>query len=183
MKIGYSDFLRLLHVEGDSTKLGPNLAVYNEGVYIVPLPPDAPATTEERAILAEHPLGDLTKPALPFPCTLDQLRVFIEDQGLRGYIDAFELLDFAEKSGHVGVSQERWPWGSHETKSLRNLAAAAREFWSTYDPADKSTAPKNDDVSRWLQDEQRKERRETARMADAIASILRADDLPTGPRT
>ena len=179
MKIGYSDFLRLLHVEGDPTKWGPNLAVHNGGVYIVPLPPDAPATTEERAILADHPLEDLTKPALPFPCTLEQLRAFIEDQGLRGCIDAFELLDFAEKSGHVSGSRERWPWGSHETRHLRNLADAAREFWGTYDPAEKKTASKNDDVSRWLHDE----RGETTRMADAIASILRADDVPTGPRT
>lgn len=71
-----------------------------------------------------------------------------------------------------------WPWGSHHTAALGHLEVAARRFWVNHDPADFSTAPKNTEVSDWLQ----RERNVTANMANAIASILRMDGLPTGPR-
>jgi hypothetical protein len=71
-----------------------------------------------------------------------------------------------------------WPWGHHHTAALGHLEAAARRFWVNHDPADTSTAPKNTEVSEWLQ----RERNVTANMANAIASILRMDGLPTGPR-
>ena len=71
-----------------------------------------------------------------------------------------------------------WPWGAHETKLLTELAAAARHWWANFDPSDNTTAPTNQQVSDWLQ-----KRGATARMADAMATILRADGLPTGPRT
>jgi hypothetical protein len=71
----------------------------------------------------------------------------------------------------------RWPWGAHETELLRQLAAAADRFWSRFDPADNTTAPTNEQVSAWLQS-----RGVAARTAEVIATILRADGLPTGPR-
>lgn len=72
-----------------------------------------------------------------------------------------------------------WPWGSHQTKALEDLDAAAREFWVAYDPANpKTTAPKSDSVVVWLE----KERGVSNAKAKAIASMLRPDDLPTGPR-
>ncbi len=71
----------------------------------------------------------------------------------------------------------RWPWGNHHTQELGHLEAAAKEFWTTYDPEKPSSAPKNVVVSNWLQ-----ARGVTKDKADAIASILRADGLPTGPR-
>lgn len=70
-----------------------------------------------------------------------------------------------------------WPWGAHETQLLRHLAAAANKFWRLYDPADATTAPKNDDVAAWL-----KEQGVSERNAQVMATILRADNLPTGPR-
>lgn len=70
-----------------------------------------------------------------------------------------------------------WPWGHYETALLRHLAAAAAKFWKLYDPADPSTAPTNEQVARWLVG-----RQVTPTKAQAIASILRADGLPTGPR-
>ena len=72
---------------------------------------------------------------------------------------------------------EKWPWGDHETELLRKLAAAAHEFWSTYDPEQSSTAPKNEDVTVWL-----KSKGVSKRVAEVMAQILRADGLPTGPR-
>ena len=80
-----------------------------------------------------------------------------------------------ESLGHAGG---RWPWGEHETELLKLLADAAKRFWVNFDPANNETAPKNEDVSNWL-----KERNVSGRNADAIATILRADGLPTGPRT
>ena len=71
-----------------------------------------------------------------------------------------------------------WPWGNHHTEALGHLEAAARHYWILYDPDDSSTAPTNDMVSDWLQSE-RKVSKERAR---AIASMLRADRLPSGPR-
>jgi len=70
-----------------------------------------------------------------------------------------------------------WPWGQHHTALLGHLDAAARQFWSNYDPSDITTAETNTRVAAWLVG-----RDVSQRMADSMASILRADGLPTGPR-
>lgn len=72
-----------------------------------------------------------------------------------------------------------WPWGNHHTVLLGHLDAAAKRFWLLYDPADRTTAPTNEMVADWLQSE----RGVSKDKARAIASILRADGLPMGPRT
>jgi hypothetical protein len=74
---------------------------------------------------------------------------------------------------HGGV----WPWGDYETKLLVALADAAHQWWSTYDPPN-TPAPTNEEVSDWLC----AERKISRRLADAMATILRADGVPTGPR-
>ncbi len=71
----------------------------------------------------------------------------------------------------------RWPWGDYTTQRLELLADAARKFWSLYDPADASTAPTNEQVVVYLC-----ERGLSSSAANAMATILRADGLPTGPR-
>lgn len=73
---------------------------------------------------------------------------------------------------------ESWPWGSHNTNLLKKLAEAATKFWSLYDPKDATTAPTNKQVIDWLIDEG-----VAKRTAEVMATILRADNLPTGPRT
>lgn len=73
----------------------------------------------------------------------------------------------------------KWPWGPHHTDALGHLEAAANRFWgSLYDPSDPTTAPTNEMVAEWL----RNERNVSKEKAYAIASILRADGLKTGPR-
>ena len=85
----------------------------------------------------------------------------------------------AENAENKGIElSSRWPWGQHHTEYLGHLDAAARKFWVLYEPSDPTTAPTNDMVSDWLQSE-RGISREKAR---AIASMLRPDGLPTGPR-
>jgi len=71
----------------------------------------------------------------------------------------------------------KWPWGDYETALLRRLASAAEEWWSTYDPASPATAPKNKEVKDWLIDQGVSDR-----VAENMATILRADGLKTGPR-
>lgn len=77
----------------------------------------------------------------------------------------------------ITLSNMDWPWGRHETDLLRKLAAAAQRFWSNYDPADPTTAPTNQQVIDWLKGQGVSER-----TAEIMATILRADGLPTGPR-
>jgi len=64
--------------------------VEQDGLYVVPLDADTSRTLtpEERAAAeAWHPSGQHDKPALPLPCTLGQLRAFVERAGLSGCID------------------------------------------------------------------------------------------------
>lgn len=70
-----------------------------------------------------------------------------------------------------------WPWGRHETGLLRHLAAAANRFWALYDPADPTTAPTNKKVVDWL-----KEQGVAHRNAEVMATLLRQDELASGPR-
>ena len=70
-----------------------------------------------------------------------------------------------------------YPWGKHDTKWLRHLSEAAVKFWSLYDPSDPSTAPTNEQVEKWLV-----ARAVPKRTAEVMATILRADSLPTGRR-
>lgn len=71
----------------------------------------------------------------------------------------------------------RWPWGAHETDLLSHLAGAAERYWARYDPSDPTTAPLSADVEKWLE-----ERGVSRKSAKAIATILRADDVRSGPR-
>ena len=70
-----------------------------------------------------------------------------------------------------------WPWGKRDTKLLRDMAAAADALWKNYDPAEADTAPTNEQVEAFLTN-----RGVAKRTAEVIATILRADGLPTGPR-
>jgi hypothetical protein len=84
-----------------------------------------------------------------------------------------------ELIGSSPSASNRWPWGTYETKYLRSLADAARRFWVNYDPADDTTAARNEDVVDWLIEEHGISKR----IAEAMATILRVDGLKTGPRS
>ena len=70
-----------------------------------------------------------------------------------------------------------WPWGRYDTELLRKLAHAADHFWKNYQPNQPSTAPTNEQVIGWLVDQ-----KVARRTAEVMATILRADGLPSGPR-
>lgn len=78
---------------------------------------------------------------------------------------------------HQSGQKQGLQWGIHETTLLQKLAAASERFWKLYDPADPTTAPTNQQVIDWL-----KGQGVSDRTAEVMATILRADGLPTGPR-
>lgn len=85
--------------------------------------------------------------------------------------------DFPRDVSEETIRDTGWPWGSHSTHLLEKMAQAASRFWSRYDPGDPTTAPTNEQVSAWLVANGVSER-----TAGYMATILRADGLPTGPR-
>lgn len=101
-------------------------------------------------------------------------------------LERFEAQFLSEPEHSVAVagfqdgqqSSEPGPWGNHETKLLRALAEASYQWWRTYDRDDKTTAPTNEDVAAWL----RQKHGVAQRVAEVMAQILRADDIPQGPR-
>jgi len=97
-----------------------------------------------------------------------------------------ENLISSEKNSedHVNNSNH-WPWGSHHTKLLGALEAAAKRYWVNFDPSDFSTAPTNETVSDWLVKNYKisEEKNISKHLASTIATLLRADSLPPGPRS
>lgn len=99
----------------------------------------------------------------------------LRDHGLDEIIEKKQVVPSAGSS----EVKMHWPWGSHHTETLGHLEAAARRFWTLYDPHESDTAPTNEMVADWLVSE----RKVSKSKAKAIASMLRPDGLPTGPRT
>lgn len=92
-----------------------------------------------------------------------------------------EIPDPFTDSAEIVALRNRHPdrtWGSHNTRLLTHLSSAATKFWHLYDPADPSTAPTNKQVETWLI-----EQKVPRRTAEVMATILRADGLPTGRRS
>ena len=89
------------------------------------------------------------------------------------------LVEVTDKQSVAGP----WPWGSHDTSLLRALRGAA-ELWRTveeggnYDPRDITTAPTNVHVEAWLW----RHGVDSQKTREVIATMLRADNLLTGPR-
>lgn len=71
------------------------------------------------------------------------------------------------------------PWPAHDTKNLSALRAAAFIWENEYKKGDDTTAPTNEEISQFLQ----AKHGIAPTLADSMATILRADDLKTGPRT
>lgn len=98
---------------------------------------------------------------------------FIADEAMR-----LDVIEGIPESVTAPNCINLWPWGAHHTQMLGHLDAAARRFWVGYDPVDISTANTNTTVTEWLQHE----RGVSGKMAEAIATMLRPDNLRTGPR-
>lgn len=94
------------------------------------------------------------------------IKEWCTENGLKPYF----LFPYEEASN-------KWPWGDYETEHLKHLAAAANKFWKNFDPTDNTTAPTNETVQNFLKD-----KGVSQKIAESMATILRADKLPPGPR-
>lgn len=83
--IDYSAFVEICHVSEPANFGG--FHVKTDGLYTIVPDDDAPLSPTERAVLSWHPTGNHFTPALPLPCTLDELRSFVAEAGLQGCID------------------------------------------------------------------------------------------------
>jgi hypothetical protein len=88
--IQYADFIRLCKVD-DPNDWAPNFRVAHDGVWVVPPSDDADLLPSERAVLSEHPSGNLSMPALTFPCSLEEFHEFILWSGLNGCVVQYEM--------------------------------------------------------------------------------------------
>jgi hypothetical protein len=75
-EIGYDRFIEICKVGNPKNWHG--MAVKTDGVWVELPPDDALLFPGERAVLSAHPQKDLTIPALKFPCTDKDLRIFLE---------------------------------------------------------------------------------------------------------
>jgi len=105
------------------------------------------------------------------------LAYFAKWAGSKGWVLP---LSFPQLDIETPIHISGWPWGRYDTYLLRLLAQAAEKFWKNYDPNDPTTAPTNDEVSRWIA--KQLPPRLGEKTASVMATILRADELPSGPR-
>jgi hypothetical protein len=139
-----------------------------------------------------HEIRKLTKDKLFFEKSINLALIRIEEVEAKNALQAnkialinrYELENqnikeaTLETNATEKIQTSKWPWGNHHTETLGHLEAAAQQWWKLYDPGDITSAPTNEMVSSWLH-EKRGVSKERAR---AIASMLRPDGLPTGPR-
>lgn len=168
ISVTYSDFCYLCHVE-DPQDWDPLLSLAIDGIY-VRVPDQRLLPREEFRELVKHPTGDLTKPALVFPCTLENMEQFLDFYGIYGCIDPFEMAAFIveSKEGLVDAGGEGKPKKSLKVEqSLLKMVYAMAVGGYRYDPdATRSTVPGDvaedadsagvsldvDTVRRWLRE-------------------------------
>lgn len=151
-------------------------------------PNEARQDTDELNQAAEAIKRAILSKKLPCICPSDatqadrlygHARFFTPDDAIEWAAPKFPNLPFKSVGQDKQLPRQAnmWPWGKHDTELLQKLAAAAKNFWTNYDPSDPSTAPTNQHVIDWL-----KQQNVAQRNAEIMATILRADGLPTGPR-
>ena len=120
-QVGYSEFVQLCNVF-KPTEFYCGVRLEKDGVYIIE--PDSALLLfpDERAALSEHPLKDLTKPALAFPCTFDEFIGFMTSNGMEDRISQTKLR-LLQKENNVKTAKSN-TWDEHV---LRRLVAEARE--------------------------------------------------------
>jgi hypothetical protein len=145
MNVGYSDFRHLCEVD-DTEEWVPWLSVRGDGVYVKT--PPAGILASEAAALSDHPTGNLSEPALRFPCTLSELDSFLTKHGQHPCIDAFVMAKWVqEQTERRGVTETPLHTGQppptdgavsvtlpHLPKALAAVFLIMRNNWTDYDP-------------------------------------------------
>lgn len=127
--IGYSEFIRICKVD-EPDKWCDWLSIQSDGIYVREFSEMIYLTYEERSILTKHPTGNLLEPALRFPCTLDELRAFLEDQAIGLAIEDEYSEKTQEKSivesSHNDCDEKKnitsTPWTLRKLKRQNTLA-------------------------------------------------------------
>lgn len=175
MNIGYADFRHLCKVD-DPERWAECLSLRGDGVYVKE--PPAGLLASEAAALSTHPTGDLSEPALRFPCTLPELQVFLEDSGCYGCIDPFVMARWVQAQAEKRETAENpltTTGSDHIAGKLTALNQAAERFWANADRNDRATHPKNSDVAAWLV-----KRGYSQTLADKAVNIIRPKWAPSG---
>lgn len=181
LPVGYADAIVLLNLDARSRDDMLGMELRADGIYVREAPPEAIAG--EAAALCWHPTGNLAEPAFGFPGKFGLFVVFLERAGLYGRLEPTRVARWAverklDALAEAGGLPGRWPWGAHETQMLKALAKVATKHWGNYNPADPSTATAtNEMVKQELIDAG-----VSKRVAEAMATALRPDGLPRGPR-
>jgi len=125
---------------------------------------------------------------LPYPVYPVDDQTFHRDELVqwcqqRGWSSAYDFDGWTAEDGDSPrlpqqPAAQTWPWGAYDTKLLRLLPLAYEAHWKNYDPSKPETAPKSEIVAAWLESEHKAPNR----VAEVIAQLLRADELPSGPR-
>ncbi len=100
--IGYEAFVGMCQVDTPQNWYG--MVVMEDGVWVKVPPHHALISAQERAALSAHPMNDLTIPALKFPCTYNQLRIFLKWMG-DGFVETYlgaEVLEVANATKKGG---------------------------------------------------------------------------------
>lgn len=92
-RVGYSEFVKLCHIE-DAENWCSWLSVQTDGVYVKEPEHFKNWPPEEKAEMTKHPLRDLKKPILSFPCSLNDMGKALEEVDMYGYIDPFHMAEW-----------------------------------------------------------------------------------------
>ena len=111
------------------------------------------------------------------PLIVQASEIVVVTKDVDTLINSMISVPLSNKTVIEGREQAAWPWGSHETNLLVHLREAGYRWWALYDPADQSTAATNETVTEFLV-----KRGVSRRIAEAMATILRADGLRSGRR-
>ncbi|MGH8060978.1 MAG: hypothetical protein ACREO7_03070 [Pseudoxanthomonas sp.] len=129
----------------------------------------------------EHPLSE----ALDMKAWIDIPEVgnafYVDDKSAwvsRWHVERAISKYFDQGGEEPAPTSGKWPWGDYETKLLREMKACAERFWKNYDPNEPDTAATKKVIVEWLE-----ERGVANRTAEVIDTVLRAENLPKGPRS
>jgi hypothetical protein len=121
LQITYADVWKLLQIT-DRDKVADNIRLREDGLYI-----DDPAgevhtlDPHEHALLAEHPTGDFSRPALSFPVSLEKFAAFLEEYGPYGRVDWLQAAEWAAERGSSDMPSEKPRSESASTKDIHSL--------------------------------------------------------------
>lgn len=147
-EINYQEFRTLCRVK-ENNEWAPGFIVKPDGVWIDQsvFSTDIILDTEEHNTLMEHPNGDYSKPVLSLPCRIKDLQVFLENSGLYGCIDAFDMADFVEKKMKKNnLGDEIKKGGQKEINSLLRMIMGMAKDCYGYDPTVKKGTVTSDIV-------------------------------------